>query len=171
MFGTEIMYLNSRNNVINTERRKKTLRGKTCEYGLHEGFSDHFQHLNKHCFCTLKCDINLSNFSFSGAHLKPLPRQEDILTVTSFVGEKVEMKEQEVMQCTAYGKVLHDLTHSEKVMNDLTLGRRAGLYELRGEIGSGNFSHVRLGIHDLTKGETLRILPVIYPHFHSFSDQ
>uniref|UniRef100_A0A3Q1G3F0 non-specific serine/threonine protein kinase n=1 Tax=Acanthochromis polyacanthus TaxID=80966 RepID=A0A3Q1G3F0_9TELE len=36
-------------------------------------------------------------------------------------------------------------------MNDLTFGRRVGLYELRGEIGSGNFSQVRLGIHDLTK--------------------
>ncbi len=48
VFGTEIMYLNSRNNVINTERRKKNLRGKTCEYRLLEGFSDHFQHLNKH---------------------------------------------------------------------------------------------------------------------------
>uniref|UniRef100_A0AAZ1X5G5 non-specific serine/threonine protein kinase n=1 Tax=Oreochromis aureus TaxID=47969 RepID=A0AAZ1X5G5_OREAU len=36
-------------------------------------------------------------------------------------------------------------------MNDLIFGRRVGLYELRGEIGSGNFSQVRLGIHDLTK--------------------
>uniref|UniRef100_A0A8C6W021 non-specific serine/threonine protein kinase n=1 Tax=Nothobranchius furzeri TaxID=105023 RepID=A0A8C6W021_NOTFU len=36
-------------------------------------------------------------------------------------------------------------------MDDLTFGRRVGFYELRGEIGSGNFSQVRLGIHDLTK--------------------
>nr|XP_057917909.1 serine/threonine-protein kinase NIM1-like [Doryrhamphus excisus] len=43
------------------------------------------------------------------------------------------------------------LSHSEKLMDDLSCGRRVGLYELRGEIGSGNFSQVRLGIHDLTK--------------------
>ncbi|KAK2822652.1 hypothetical protein Q5P01_022717 [Channa striata] len=55
------------------------------------------------------------------------------------------------MQNTAFGKALYDLSHSERMMNDLTFGRRAGLYELRGEIGSGNFSQVRLGIHDLTK--------------------
>lgn len=59
------------------------------------------------------------------------------------------------MQLTAFEKAFYDLTHSEKVMNDLTFGRRVGLYELRGEIGSGNFSQVRLGIHDLTKGEKL----------------
>lgn len=63
------------------------------------------------------------------------------------------MDQQEKMQRTVYEKAFYDLTHSEKVMNDLTFGRRVGLYELRGEIGSGNFSQVRLGIHDLTKGE------------------
>ncbi|XP_072525100.1 serine/threonine-protein kinase NIM1 [Salminus brasiliensis] len=52
---------------------------------------------------------------------------------------------------TAFAQAVHDLTHSERVINDLTFGRRIGLYELRGEIGSGNFSQVRLGIHDLTK--------------------
>nr|XP_046264524.1 serine/threonine-protein kinase NIM1 [Scatophagus argus] len=72
------------------------------------------------------------------------------------MGKKVETKEnmteeQELMQRTAFGKAFYDLTHSERVMNDLTFGRRVGLYELRGEIGSGNFSQVRLGIHDLTK--------------------
>ncbi|XP_034557930.1 serine/threonine-protein kinase NIM1-like isoform X2 [Notolabrus celidotus] len=55
------------------------------------------------------------------------------------------------MQRTALGKAIFDLSHSERVMNDLMFGRRVGLYELRGEIGSGNFSQVRLGIHDLTK--------------------
>ncbi|XP_022059333.2 serine/threonine-protein kinase NIM1 [Acanthochromis polyacanthus] len=59
--------------------------------------------------------------------------------------------DEESIRRTALGKALYDLTHSEKVMNDLTFGRRVGLYELRGEIGSGNFSQVRLGIHDLTK--------------------
>ncbi|CAN9502737.1 unnamed protein product [Ophioblennius macclurei] len=57
----------------------------------------------------------------------------------------------EATRRSAFAKALYDLTHSEKVMDELTLGRRVGLYELRGEIGSGNFSQVRLGIHDLTK--------------------
>lgn len=68
-------------------------------------------------------------------------------------------EEQEAMQRTTFGKALYDLSHSEKVMNDLIFGRRVGLYELRGEIGSGNFSQVRLGIHDLTKGEIFHALP------------
>lgn len=64
-------------------------------------------------------------------------------------------EEQGEMPLTAFGKVCYDLTHSERVMDDLTFGRRVGLYELRGEIGSGNFSRVRYGIHSLTKGEML----------------
>lgn len=80
-------------------------------------------------------------------------------------------EEKEVMRLTAFGKAFYDLTHSERVMNDLIFGRRAGLYELRGEIGSGNFSQVRLGIHDLTKGEMLGTFTFIsYPHSLRFSD-
>ncbi|XP_038575295.1 serine/threonine-protein kinase NIM1-like [Micropterus salmoides] len=118
------MYLNSRNNAINTERSKKNIKRKTW------------------------------------AHLNSTPRPEEIFTLTSpKIGGKVGNKEtkenmteaQENMQHTAFGKAFYDLTHSERVMNDLTFGRRVGLYELRGEIGSGNFSQVRLGIHDLTK--------------------
>lgn len=76
----------------------------------------------------------------------------------------------EVMR-TAFGKACYNLTHSERVVNDLTFGRRVGLYELRGEIGSGNFSKVRFGIHDLTKGEIVGTLLffLFYPHFQSFS--
>lgn len=76
------------------------------------------------------------------------------------------MEEQEKMQHTVYEKAFYDLTHSEKVMNDLTFGRRVGLYELRGEIGSGNFSQVRLGIHDLTKGE-ISFFKHQFPNFHT----
>lgn len=63
-------------------------------------------------------------------------------------------QDEEALQCTVFGKALYNLTHSDRVMDDLVFGRRVGFYELRGEIGSGNFSQVRLGIHDLTKGET-----------------
>lgn len=40
-----------------------------------------------------------------------------------------------------------------RVVRELTVGRRIGFYKIRGEIGCGNFSHVKLGIHALTKGK------------------
>ncbi|XP_069367223.1 serine/threonine-protein kinase NIM1-like [Paralichthys olivaceus] len=115
------MYLQNRNNTINTERSRKNLKGKTW------------------------------------THLKTSPPQKEIIGLLPTKGEKrLEAKEnmaeeQESTQHTAFGKAFYDLTHSERVMNDLTFGRRVGLYDLRGQIGCGNFSEVRLGIHDLTK--------------------
>ncbi|XP_059418992.1 serine/threonine-protein kinase NIM1 [Carassius carassius] len=51
---------------------------------------------------------------------------------------------------TPFARAVYNLGHKEKLVNDLTFGKRIGFYELRGEIGSGNFSQVKLGIHDLT---------------------
>ncbi|XP_074545373.1 serine/threonine-protein kinase NIM1-like [Halichoeres trimaculatus] len=87
------------------------------------------------------------------AHLKMTQHQDDILALTSQTARNnlEEEEEEDVMQRTALAKALYDLSHSERVLNDLVFGRRVGLYELRGEIGSGNFSKVRFGIHDLTK--------------------
>ena len=62
--------------------------------------------------------------------------------------------QEEAKQRSVFERAVYDLKHSERVMDELTFGRRVALYELRGEIGSGNFSQVRLGIHDLTNGET-----------------
>lgn len=83
----------------------------------------------------------------------------------TLVSDKVELNEnaaEEVMHLTAFGKACYDLTHSERVVNDLTFGRRVGLYELRGEISAGNFSNVRFWIHDLTKDEILATLISIF---------
>ncbi|XP_056149183.1 serine/threonine-protein kinase NIM1 [Lampris incognitus] len=44
-----------------------------------------------------------------------------------------------------------DMCQDDRVVRELTVGRRIGFYKVRGEIGSGNFSHVKLGIHALTK--------------------
>ncbi|XP_041941950.1 serine/threonine-protein kinase NIM1 [Alosa sapidissima] len=52
---------------------------------------------------------------------------------------------------TSFTQAVNNLSHMDKVMNDLAFGRRVGFYELRGEIGSGNFSKVKMGVHDLTK--------------------
>ncbi|KAG5841293.1 hypothetical protein ANANG_G00198020 [Anguilla anguilla] len=43
------------------------------------------------------------------------------------------------------------MCQDEKVVRELTVGRRIGFYKIRGEIGCGNFSHVKLGIHALTR--------------------
>ncbi|XP_041108748.1 serine/threonine-protein kinase NIM1-like [Polyodon spathula] len=52
---------------------------------------------------------------------------------------------------TPFEKLTLDMSHDEKVVKELTLGKRIGFYRVRGEIGSGNFSNVKLGIHSLTK--------------------
>eukprot|EP00064_Thunnus_orientalis_P007580 superscaffoldBa00000852_g7602 len=57
----------------------------------------------------------------------------------------------ERMRQSPFERVVYDMAHNERIVNDLILGRRVGFYELRGEIGQGNFSSVRLGIHALTK--------------------
>ena len=37
---------------------------------------------------------------------------------------------------------------------DLTVGRRIGFYEVKGDLGRGNFSSVKLAIHSITDGMT-----------------
>ncbi|XP_029433780.1 serine/threonine-protein kinase NIM1 [Rhinatrema bivittatum] len=52
---------------------------------------------------------------------------------------------------TPFEKLTQDMSKDEKVVKELTLGKRIGFYRVRGEIGNGNFSQVKLGIHSLTK--------------------
>ncbi|KAM9096020.1 serine/threonine-protein kinase NIM1 [Sarcophilus harrisii] len=52
---------------------------------------------------------------------------------------------------TPFEKLTRDMSKDEKVVREITLGKRIGFYRVRGEIGSGNFSQVKLGIHSLTK--------------------
>ncbi|XP_054842987.1 serine/threonine-protein kinase NIM1 isoform X1 [Eublepharis macularius] len=52
---------------------------------------------------------------------------------------------------TPFEKLTRDMSRHEKVVKELTLGKRIGFYRVRGEIGTGNFSQVKLGIHSLTK--------------------
>ena len=53
---------------------------------------------------------------------------------------------------TAYERLANDLCNDQRCMKEITLGKRIGFYRIRGELGTGNFSQVRLGIHALTKG-------------------
>lgn len=135
------MYLSNRNNVLATEENK-SLKRKTRECSRSFGISGSNPAPSPTCVRSF----------FSGK----APCQDDIFTLASKHLESKEnaAEELEVTQPAAFQKACYDLTHSERAMNDRMVGRRVGLYELRGVIGSGNFSQVRFGIHDLTKGET-----------------
>lgn len=63
-----------------------------------------------------------------------------------------EAEEGQARQLTPFEKLTQDMSQDEKVVREITLGKRIGFYRIRGEIGSGNFSQVKLGIHSLTKG-------------------
>lgn len=63
---------------------------------------------------------------------------------------------------TPFEKLMQDMSHNEKVVKELTLGKRIAFYRVRGEIGSGNFSQVKLGIHSLTKGRHHCMLSAVY---------
>lgn len=62
-----------------------------------------------------------------------------------------EDEEGQPRQLTPFEKLMQDMSQDEKVVREITLGKRIGFYRIRGEIGSGNFSQVKLGIHSLTK--------------------
>lgn len=72
-----------------------------------------------------------------------------------------EGEERQPRQLTPFEKLTQDMSHDEKVVREITLGKRIGFYRIRGEIGSGNFSQVKLGIHSLTKGRIS--LPKFFP--------
>ncbi|KAM8793267.1 serine/threonine-protein kinase NIM1-like [Eudromia elegans] len=72
---------------------------------------------------------------------------EDYGRVESYGGDE----EGRQHKLTPFEKLTQDMSQNEKVVKELTLGKRIGFYRVRGEIGSGNFSQVKLGIHSLTK--------------------
>ena len=53
---------------------------------------------------------------------------------------------------TPYEKLIKELQHDEKVSKEISSGRRIGFYRIRGDLGSGNFSQVKLGYHCIAKG-------------------
>jgi len=59
---------------------------------------------------------------------------------------------------SAYEKLTRDLATSEKLKQEVALGKRIGFYRIRGELGSGNFCQVKMGIHALARGKPRRCL-------------
>ena len=56
---------------------------------------------------------------------------------------------------TAYEQVSQELSNDKKTLKEITLGRRVGFYRIRTELGSGNFSQVKMAVHALTRGTGL----------------
>lgn len=54
-----------------------------------------------------------------------------------------------------YEKLLQSLHYDQHLKWELALGKRIGFYTLKGDLGSGNFSRVKIGMHCLTKGQIL----------------
>lgn len=66
-------------------------------------------------------------------------------TQNSIEGEEADKK------ISPFERLSLDLSNDPRVIKEITLGKRIGFYRIRGELGSGNFSQVKLGIHSLTK--------------------
>lgn len=54
---------------------------------------------------------------------------------------------------SSYERLTRDLASNDKYRQEIALGKRIGFYRIRGELGSGNFCQVKMGIHALTRGK------------------
>lgn len=59
-----------------------------------------------------------------------------------------------VAKRSPYERLRHDLDNDPRVAQEIALGKRIGFYRLKGQLGAGNFSKVKLGVHLLTGGES-----------------
>ncbi len=76
--------------------------------------------------------------------------------------DKENIPESPEVKLTPYERLSHDLGNDQKFLKEITLGKRIGFYRIRGELGTGNFSQVKMGIHSLTKGKFFSVLYNIY---------
>lgn len=53
---------------------------------------------------------------------------------------------------TPYERLTLQLHHDRRWRQEVSLGKRVGLYRMRGDLGSGNFSNVKMAVHQLTSG-------------------
>ncbi|XP_034255730.1 serine/threonine-protein kinase NIM1-like isoform X2 [Thrips palmi] len=51
---------------------------------------------------------------------------------------------------TPYERLTLQLHHDRRWRQEVSLGKRVGLYRLRGDLGAGNFSTVKMAVHQLT---------------------
>ncbi|XP_026052300.1 serine/threonine-protein kinase NIM1-like [Carassius auratus] len=83
----------------------------------------------------------------------PQVHRHNIYTVTdsSECGSETEEDGDPSKHPTPLEKLTLEMCNDEDTIKELTVGRRVGFYKVRGQIGCGNFSKVKLAIHALTK--------------------
>lgn len=65
----------------------------------------------------------------------------------------VTFTKDEKERLTPYEKLLYESEYDARVHAEEKAGRRIGFYRLRGNIGLGNFSKVKLAVHLLARGK------------------
>ena len=58
-------------------------------------------------------------------------------------------------QSGAYDRLLWQNEHDENARREMAFGKRIGFYRFKSELGTGNFSKVKLATNLLTKGECI----------------
>ena len=66
--------------------------------------------------------------------------------------DALSAKDEKKKYLTAYEKYLYDSQHDMHFKAEEKAGQRIRFYRILGDIGLGNFSRVKLGIHLLAKG-------------------
>ncbi len=103
-------------------------------------------------------EINVAN---SANQLLPDEAKEHLVGVNQqHMGGSTVSLSKEDRTATAYNKVVELLANDPIYQKDVTLGKRIGFYKLGKELGSGNFSKVKLGVHILTKGKRTSLAPL-----------
>lgn len=65
----------------------------------------------------------------------------------------IQSKSLSVKSMTQFEKLVDNLKNNPEYRKEIFLNRLIGFYRIGSEIGIGNFSQVRLGLHLLTKGK------------------
>lgn len=85
-------------------------------------------------------------------------------------GERKHIEQQHrEKSLTPFERLTYDLAHDERYLKEITLGKRIGFYRIRGELGSGNFCQVKMGIHSLTRGKLESVQREAIEKFISFT--
>uniref|UniRef100_UPI00358F3B29 serine/threonine-protein kinase NIM1-like isoform X1 n=2 Tax=Myxine glutinosa TaxID=7769 RepID=UPI00358F3B29 len=77
--------------------------------------------------------------------------EEKPVGIETIVEDTVAAAKEGGESATIFEQRLREAREDETVIKEVAFGRRLGFYQLRGEIGSGNFSQVRFGVHLITQ--------------------
>ncbi|VDO73180.1 unnamed protein product [Haemonchus placei] len=101
--------------------------------------------------------IHVNRLQCFDSFLKPIndqvfqPREDTFTRTVSSQSLLNNDRLEELAQMSLYDRTLHMLAVDPMYQKEVALGKRIGFYRLGKELGAGNFSKVKLGIHVLTK--------------------